>query len=358
VEALQPVSTKLVKLTEAFRSLEFTVKEDASSRRRELELLYLSQRLAELRLQLHPILMQVRKLVPSLFPVHGANGWDLARSVDWLVEFPRFLADTFPQLRNFDSSDPTNSGWLQWMAYECFDVDLQSRFHMSDLVRSLPWDPYKLPGHCGDVSPEEFQNPFVVGSFHQEVLAFLMANAPKRARSTYKLNAVTAKTLIKTALKDWGYPNSPFRVKALKTALHRSSLTQLDSDPDTLCAKLIFSKAEVLRIKRDVAESAMESVAKEAVTITDQVSEHKSTVCAVPTGDSGVLLAVSYARPFRIHNDDARCINTVKCVAEQIPEPVKQGEVTNMDQLSGKKSTNDLVSADEECGVSAGEQFP
>jgi hypothetical protein len=156
VEALQPVSTKLVKLTEAFRSLEFTVKEDASSRRRELELLYLPQRLTELRLQLHPILMQVRKLVPSLFPVHGANGWDLTRSADWLVEFPRFLADTFPQLRNFDSSDPTNSGWLQWMAYECFDVDLQSHFHMSDRVLSLPWDPYKLLGHCGDVSPEEF----------------------------------------------------------------------------------------------------------------------------------------------------------------------------------------------------------
>jgi hypothetical protein len=169
------------------------------------------------------------------------------------------------------------------MAYECFDVDLQSHFHMSDRVLSLPWDPYKLPGHCGDVSPEEFQNPFVVGSFHQEVLAFLMANAPRGARSTLKLNAATAKTLIKNAIEDWGYPNSPFRVKALKTALHRGSLTQLDSDPDTLCAKLVFSKAEV--------------------------------------------------------------------VVEQMPEPVKQGEATNMDQLSGKKA-----SADEECGVSAGEQ--
>jgi hypothetical protein len=91
-------------------------------------------------------------------------------------------------------------------------------------------------------------------------------------------------------------------------------LTQLDTDPDTLCAKLIFSKAEVLRIKRDVAEPAMESVVKEAVTITDQVSEHEST------------------------------------------EPVKQGEATNMYQLPRKESTNNLVSVDEECGVSAGEQ--
>jgi hypothetical protein len=114
-----------------------------------------------------------------------------------------------------------------------------------------------------------------------------MANAPRGARSTLKLNAATAKTLIKNAIEDWGYPNSPFRVKALKTALHRGSLTQLDSDPDTLCAKLVFSKAEV--------------------------------------------------------------------VVEQMPEPVKQGEATNMDQLSGKKSTNELASADEG-GVSAGEQ--
>ena len=251
LEALQPAPEKIAKLTESFRLLEFNVKEDASIRKAEIELLRLPQRVKELGLQLFPILSEVSRVIPSLFPIDPRLGSNrnglLEHPVEWLLAFPRLLVDAFPQLSNFDTADLSNSGWLQLMVFECLGADLQSRFHLNTRVRGLPWDSYEPSSREAAVYLDPPYHPFLPGSFQCELIMFLVYHdrgyfhshleASEELYSSIRdrdptqcLPTATVKMRLAMAIDDWAYPNSPFHANALQQVRRNSYLSRSSSD--------------------------------------------------------------------------------------------------------------------------------
>jgi hypothetical protein len=97
------------------------LKEEALQPRREIDLREREWKSLRQRMDLYdlsslllPIFRIVELKVPNLFPDYLAQG-----PITWLLDFPILLRQAFPQLEDFDFSDPSHSGWLQLMVKKC-----------------------------------------------------------------------------------------------------------------------------------------------------------------------------------------------------------------------------------------------
>ena len=211
------------------------MKEEAHSRRRESDLHErecesLRQRmdLYDLSSLLLPIFRIVELKVPNFFPDYLAKG-----PITWLLDFPIMLKQAFPQLEDFDFSDPSHSGWLQLMVKKCIGKAWQQKYPLSNRCDNLLWDPCQPldNNRSGTVifAPNTFQAELVLSLLdywdllYRNVLCDKYKSSLRESieldnESCVALTVSDAEYLLNSALHNWACVDSPLRVAAMKKA--------------------------------------------------------------------------------------------------------------------------------------------
>jgi hypothetical protein len=179
-----------------------------------------------------PIFRIVELKVPNLFPDYLAKG-----PITWLLDFPILLKQAFPQLEDFDLSDPLHSGWLQLMVKKCIGKLWQQRYPLSycwdGRCDNLLWNPYQPL--CKERSSTVI---FAPNTFQAGLVPLLLEHCDFLNRSVHcdhyksslreiiELNNEScvdstvsdAEYLLNLALQNWAFADSPLRVAAMKKA--------------------------------------------------------------------------------------------------------------------------------------------